>query len=220
MGSTIKLTTSDGKTIGAYVAEPKGKPKGGLVVIQEIFGVNRHIRNVTDGFAAAGYYAVAPAMFDRVRPGVELGYTPDDLAHGRELRSKLSWDDVMADLKAGVEAAKKAGKVGVVGYCFGGTVAWLAATRLGLPAVGYYGGGIAGFANEQPKAPVMLHFGEKDAHIPLTDVEKVRAAHPKVPIHIYKAGHGFSCDERADFDKASHEAALKRTLAFFAEYVG
>jgi carboxymethylenebutenolidase len=220
MGSTIKLTTSDGKTIGAYVAEPKGKPKGGLVVIQEIFGVNRHIRNVTDGFAAAGYYAVAPAMFDRVRPGVELGYTPDDLAHGRELRSKLSWDDVMADLKAGVEAAKKAGKVGVVGYCFGGTVAWLAATRLGLPAVGYYGGGIAGFANEQPKAPVMLHFGEKDAHIPLTDVEKVRAAHLKVPIHIYKAGHGFSCDERADFDKASHEAALKRTLAFFAEYVG
>jgi carboxymethylenebutenolidase len=220
MGSTIKLTTSDGKTIGAYVAEPKGKPKGGLVVIQEIFGVNRHIRNVTDGFAAAGYYAVAPAMFDRVRPGVELGYTGDDLAHGRELRSKLSWDDVMADLKAGVEAAKKAGKVGVVGYCFGGTVAWLAATRLGLPAVGYYGGGIAGFANEQPKAPVMLHFGEKDAHIPLTDVEKVRAAHPKVPIHVYKAGHGFSCDERADYDKASHEAALKRTLAFFAEYVG
>lgn len=220
MGSTIKLTAGDGKTISGYVAEPKGKPKGGLVVIQEIFGVNRHIRNVTDGFAAAGYYTVAPAMFDRVRPGVELGYTPDDLAHGREIRSKLSWDDVMADLKAGVDAAKKAGKVGVVGYCFGGTVAWLAATRLGLPAVGYYGGGIAGFANEQPKAPVMLHFGEKDAHIPLTDVEKVRAAHPKVPIHVYKAGHGFSCDERADFDKASHEAALKRTLAFFAEYVG
>jgi carboxymethylenebutenolidase len=220
MGTTIKLTASDGKTLSAYVAEPKGKPKGGLVVIQEIFGVNRHIRNVTDGFAAAGYYSVAPAMFDRVRPGVELGYTGDDLAHGRELRSKLSWDDVMADLKAGVDAAKKAGKVGVVGYCFGGTVAWLAATRLGVPAVGYYGGGIAGFANEQPKAPIMLHFGEKDAHIPMTDVEKVRAAHPKVPIHVYKAGHGFSCDERADFDKASHEAALKRTLAFFAEYVG
>jgi carboxymethylenebutenolidase len=220
MGTTIKLTTSDGKTIGAYVAEPKGKPKGGLVVIQEIFGVNRHIRNVTDGFAAAGYYAVAPALFDRIRPGVELGYTPDDLAHGRELRSKLGWDEVMADTKAAVDAAKKAGKVGVVGYCFGGTVAWLAATRLGLPAVGYYGGGIAGFANEQPKAPVMLHFGEKDAHIPLTDVEKVRAAHPKVPIHVYQAGHGFSCDERPDFNKASHEAALKRTLAFFAEYVG
>ncbi|MGE5147278.1 MAG: dienelactone hydrolase family protein [Candidatus Eiseniibacteriota bacterium] len=220
MGKTIKLTTGDGKTISAYVAEPSGKPKGGLVVIQEIFGVNRHIRNVTDGFAASGYRAVAPAMFDRVKPGVELGYTGDDLAHGRELRSKLSWDDVMADLKAGVEEAKKAGKIGVVGYCFGGTVAWLAATRLGIPSVGYYGGGIAGFANEQPKAPVMLHFGEKDAHIPLTDVEKVRAAHPKVPIHVYKAGHGFSCDERADFDKASHEAALKRTLAFFAEYVG
>jgi carboxymethylenebutenolidase len=220
MGSTIKLTTSDGKTIGAYVAEPKGKPKGGLVVIQEIFGVNRHIRNVADGYAAAGYRAVAPAMFDRVKPGVELGYGPDDMAHGREIRSKLGWDEIMADTKAAVEEAKKAGKVGVVGYCFGGTVAWLAATRLGVPAVGYYGGGIAGFANEQPKAPVMLHFGEKDAHIPMTDVEKVRAAHPKVPIHVYKAGHGFSCDERDSFDKASHEAALKRTLAFFAEYVG
>jgi carboxymethylenebutenolidase len=220
MGSTIKLTASDGKTLSAYVAEPSGKPKGGIVVIQEIFGVNRHIRNVTDGFAAAGYYAVAPAMFDRVKPGVELGYTGDDLAHGREIRSKLGWDEIMADTKAAVEAAKKGGKVGVVGYCFGGTVAWLSATRLGLPAVGYYGGGIAGFANEQPKAPVMLQFGEKDAHIPMTDVEKVRAAHPKVPIHVYPAGHGFSCDERADFDKASHETALKRTLAFFAEYVG
>jgi carboxymethylenebutenolidase len=220
MGTTIKLTASDGKTLSAYVAEPSGKPKGGIVVIQEIFGVNRHIRNVTDGFAAAGYCAIAPAMFDRVKPGVELGYTGDDLAHGREIRSKLGWDEVMADTKAAVDVAKKAGKVGVVGYCFGGTVAWLAATRLGLPAVGYYGGGIAGFANEQPKAPIMLHFGEKDAHIPMTDVEKIRAAHPKVPIHTYKAGHGFSCDERADFDKASHEAALKRTLAFFAEYVG
>jgi carboxymethylenebutenolidase len=220
MGTTIKLTASDGKTLSAYVAEPSGKPKGGLVVIQEIFGVNRHVRNVTDGFAAAGYYAVAPAMFDRVKPGVELGYGPDDMAHGRELRSKLGWDEIMADTKAAVDAAKKAGKVGVVGYCFGGTVAWLAATRLGLPSVGYYGGAIAGFASEQPKAPVMLHFGEKDAHIPMADVEKIRAAHPKVPIHIYKAGHGFSCDERPDYDKASHEAALKRTLAFFAEYVG
>jgi carboxymethylenebutenolidase len=220
MGSTIKLTTSDGKTIGAYVAEPKGKPKGGLVVIQEIFGVNRHMRNVADAFAAAGYRAVAPALFDRVKPGVELGYGPEDMAHGREIRSKLGWDEIMADTKAAIEEAKKAGKVGVVGYCFGGTVAWLSATRLGVPAVGYYGGGIAGFASEQPKAPVMLHFGEKDAHIPMADVEKVRAAHPKVPIHVYPAGHGFSCDERDSFDKASDQAALKRTLAFFAEYVG
>jgi len=219
MGTTIKLTASDGKTLSAYVAEPSGTPKGGLVVIQEIFGVNRHIRNVTDGFAAAGYYTVAPALSDRVKPGVELGYGPEDMAHGRELRSKLSWDEAMADTKAAAEAAKKGGKVGVVGYCFGGTVAWLAATRLGLPAVGYYGGGIAGFANEQPKAPVMLHFGEKDAHIPMADVEKIRAAHPKVPIHIYPAGHGFSCDERPDFHKESHEAALKRTLAFFEEYL-
>ena len=219
MGTTIKLTASDGKTLSAYVAEPKDKPKGGLVVIQEIFGVNRHIRNVTDGFAAAGFYTIAPALFDRVKPGVELGYGPDDMAHGRELRSKLSWDEVLADTKAAAEAAKKGGKVGVVGYCFGGTVAWLSATRLALPAVGYYGGGIAGLANEQPKAPIMLHFGEKDGHIPMSDVEKVRAAHPKVPIHVYPAGHGFSCDERPDFHKESHEAALKRTLAFFEEYL-
>ena len=166
----IPITASDGNQYEAYLSLPPAGKGPGLVLFQEIFGVNRHIRNVTDGFAAAGYRAVAPAMFDRVKPGVELGYTGDDLAHGREIRSKLSWDDVMADLKAGVEEAKKAGKVGVVGYCFGGTVAWLAATRLGIPAVGYYGGG--GVAHRLLVAEALAHGAALgDAGLVIADVD-------------------------------------------------
>jgi carboxymethylenebutenolidase len=223
MGETLTLTAEDGHRLGAYRARPPGTPRGALVVIQEIFGVNHHIRSVTDGFAADGYLALAPAVFDRVEPGFETGYTPADVERGRALRQKLGWDVMVMDLRAAVEESRRSGlRVGVVGYCMGGTLAWLAATRVdGLAAaVGYYGGGVADAAGEEPRCPVMLHFGETDAGIPPDHWARIRAAHPAVPLHVYPAGHGFSCDERSSFHQPSHAQARERTLAFFRQHVG
>jgi carboxymethylenebutenolidase len=223
MGQTIGLKASDGFLLGGYRADPAGKPKGGLVVIQEIFGVNRHIRSVCDRFAAEGYAAVAPAMFDRAKANVELGYDKAAMDEGVKLRAAIKLEDSLKDVQAAIDAAKSAQgstlKVGVVGYCWGGSLAFLAAARLsGLAcAVGYYGGMIAAHKDEKPKVPTMLHFGERDQGIPMTDVEQVKAARPEVKIHTYPAGHGFSCDERGSFEPNSHETALKRTLAFFRE---
>jgi carboxymethylenebutenolidase len=222
MGKTIILTASDGHQFSAYRADPAAKPRGGLVVVQEIFGVNSHIREVCDGFAAEGYAALAPALFDRVEHDVELGYQGDDVARGRDLRAKVTWDEVLKDMTASIKAVADAGKVGVVGYCWGGSIAWRAATQFaGLAcAVGYYGGMVAQYKSEKPKAPVMLHFGESDASIPLADVEAIRQAHPELPIHTYPAGHGFSCDHRASFHRPSHDLALKRSMALFATHIG
>ena len=222
MGKSIELKAKDGFTLAAYRADPAGKPKGGLVVIQEIFGVNQHMRNVTDEFAAEGYAAVAPALFDRAKRGVEIGYEAADIETGRTLREQVKLEDTLLDMQAAIDSLKGVGKIGVVGYCWGGSLAFLAATRLqGIAAaVGYYGGMIAAHANEKPKVPVMLHFGEQDHGIPMSDVEKVKAARPDVEIFIYPAGHGFSCDERASFHKPSHEQALERTLAFFEKHLG
>jgi carboxymethylenebutenolidase len=193
------------------------------VVVQEIFGVNSHIRNVCDGWAADGYVALAPALFDRVERNVEMGYGPDDIQQGRELRGKISTDDAVRDVRAAVRELARAGvRVGVVGYCWGGTMAWLAATRIdGLSAtVGYYGGGIADAAGEAPRCPVMLHFGETDASIPKEHYEKVQRLHPTLPVHVYPAGHGFSCDERGSYEERSARLARERTLAFFRQHVG
>ena len=223
MGETITLIAEDGHRLSAYRAAPKGTPRGGLVVIQEIFGVNSHIRNLTDGFAADGYVALAPALFDRVERGFETGYGPQDIERGRAVRGKLSMDDALKDVRVAVNELAKAGfNVGVVGYCFGGTMAWLAATRIDgvAAAVGYYGGGIADAANERPRCPVMLHFGETDASIPPEHYKKVAAAHPNIPIHIYPAGHGFSCDERGSYHEPSARTARERTLEFFRTHVG
>ncbi len=222
MGSMIELKANDGFTLAAYRAEPPGKPKGGLVVIQEIFGVNHHIRALTDRFAALGYAAVAPALFDRAQRGVDIGYDPDAVKLGIELRAKIELADTLRDIAAAVAALGRAGKVGVIGYCWGGSLAFLSATRLdGVAcAVGYYGGMIAAHADEQPKVPVLLHFGEHDHGIPMTDVAKVIAARPDVTIFTYPADHGFSCDERASFDKPSHELALQRSLAFLRQNLG
>jgi carboxymethylenebutenolidase len=222
MGQTVSLTAKDGHKLNAYAATPAGKPKGGLVVIQEIFGANHHIRNVTDRFAAMGYGAVAPALFDRVQKGVDLGYDPESIAKGRALREKVSLDGSLADVQAAIDYAKQFGKVGVVGYCWGGSLAFFAATRLSgaTAAVGYYGGMIAANATEKPKIPIILHFGDKDQSIPISDVEKVRQARPEVPIYVYSAGHGFSCDERGAFNKTAHELALQRTTAFFQKHIG
>jgi carboxymethylenebutenolidase len=222
MGENINLTAKDGATIGAYRSAPADEPKGGMVVLQEIFGVNNHIRAVADRYAAAGYLAIAPALFDRVEPGVELGYGEADRPRAMDIRGKTKLEETLADIEAAVALAAAGGSVGVVGYCWGGTLAWAAATRFSgiSAAVGYYGGGIAGMLNEQPRAPVMLHFGERDKHIPLSDVEKIRAAHPEIPVFVYPADHGFNCDERESYDAASAREAQARTFAFFAENLG
>jgi carboxymethylenebutenolidase len=223
MGQMLTLSAEDGHRLAAYRATPAESPRGGLVVVQEIFGVNSHIRNVCDGWAADGYVALAPALFDRVERNVEMGYGPDDIQQGRELRGKISTDDAVRDVRAAVRELARAGvRVGVVGYCWGGTMAWLAATRIdGLSAtVGYYGGGIADAAGEAPRCPVMLHFGETDASIPKEHYEKVQRLHPTLPVHEYPAGHGFSCDERGSYEERSARLARERTLAFFRQHVG
>jgi carboxymethylenebutenolidase len=177
---------------------------------------------VADRYAAAGYLAIAPALFDRVEPGVELGYGEADRPRAMEIRGKTKLEETLADIEAAVALAAAGGSVGVVGYCWGGTLAWAAATRLSdiSAAVGYYGGGIANMVNEEPRVPVMLHFGERDKHIPLSDVEKIKAAHPEIPVFIYPADHGFNCDERDSYDEKSAKEAQARTFAFFADNLG
>ena len=221
MGESIKLTASDGHGFDAYRADPQGTARGGLVVIQEIFGVNAHMRAVTDGFAAEGYAAVAPALFDRLERGVDLGYDEAGMTHGRAVRADLKWEDVVLDVAAAADVVRPAGKIAVVGYCWGGSVAWLAACRLAVDcAVGYYGGHVVDFKDEKPGCPVMLHFGETDAGIPLSDVDAIRASQPDVPIHLYPAGHGFNCDARGSYHAESAKLARDRTVAFFAEHMG
>jgi carboxymethylenebutenolidase len=220
MGSTIELKSADDFTFSAYTAGPPNAAKG-LVVIQEIFGVNHHIRDMADRFAALDYAVVAPALFDRVKRGVELGYTQDDIGAGRDLRMQLNDAQVMADVEAA--ANHLIGKqLGIVGYCFGGTVAWWGATRTSNFAASscWYGGGIAGTKDESPNCPVQMHFGEKDASIPMTDVDAIRAAQPKAEAFVYLgAQHGFGCDERGSFSKSDYELAQQRTLSFFAKHL-
>jgi carboxymethylenebutenolidase len=216
----FELTTSDGHTFSAYRAEPVGTPRGGVVVIQEIWGVNRHIRAVTDGFAREGYLAIAPAMFDRVRRGVELSYSSGE---GHALRAKIPLDKAMLDVAAAVAAAADAaGRVGIVGYCWGGLIAWLASARVdGLAcAVPYYGGGILDHADITPRCPVMGHFGERDGMIPAAGVRQLAARHPTHEFHLYDANHGFNCDERGSYNAAASRQAGERTLAFLRRHVG
>lgn len=222
MGKQIQLKASDGHALAAYRAEPKGKARGGVVVVQEIFGVNSHIRSVADGYAADGYLAIAPAMFDRVKKNFEVGYEQKDREAGIALKNQCPVDTAMLDVEAAVKAASEGGKVGIVGYCWGGYVTWMAAARVaGLSAAApYYGGGVPDAIGEQPKCPVMLHFGERDQHIPLAGVEKLKAAHPRQTVHIYQADHGFNCDQRGSYDAASAKLARERTIEFFRKYVG
>jgi carboxymethylenebutenolidase len=222
MGKMIELTASDGHKFAAYRADPAGKPRGGLVVIQEIFGVNSHIKAVTDGYAADGYLAIAPALFDRVQRGFDVGYSPQDMTQGREVRAKVADDAALKDTEAALKAVASAGKVGIVGYCWGGTIAWLAAAKLpGLSAaVPYYGGGILANAGLEPRVPLMGHFGERDAHIPVDGVKKLAAQHPKHQIFIYSADHGFNCDQRGSYDAPAAKQARERTLAFLRQHVG
>ncbi len=222
MGTMIQLTAADGHKFSAYRAEPKGKPKGALIVVMEIFGVNSHIKKVTDEYAADGYLAIAPAMFDRVQPGLDIGYTPEDIEVGRGIMQKMKLDDAMKDVAAAMKNVASAGKTGIVGYCWGGTVAWKAASTLaGLAcAAPYYGGGIPGLVAEQPKCPVMFHWGETDHSIPLDKAQEVAAAHTSQTHYFYAAGHGFNCDQRGSYNAESSQLARKRTLEFLAKHVG
>lgn len=218
MGEKLTLTASDGHALGAYRSRPDGSAKGGIVVLQEIFGVNAHIRDVCDRFAAAGYIAVAPALYDRSsRDNVELAYEKEDVALGRKLREEFSWDDTILDVRAAVGVLEDDGvKVGTVGYCWGGTISYLSATRLEVAAaVVYYGGQIIPYVNETERCPLLMHFGETDASIPSSDVDAIRKAHPNAEIHVYHAGHGFNCDRRGAFDEAASKLATSRTMDFF-----
>jgi carboxymethylenebutenolidase len=223
MGEMVKLTAEDTHQLAAYRAVPKGAPRGGLVVVQEIFGVNSHIKQVTDGFAAEGYLALAPSLFDRAERGFAIGYSQEEIERGRQMRAKVDLADMVKDVRAAVGALTAPGrKVGVVGYCMGGTLAWLAATRIeGVAcAVAYYGGGIADHAGERPRCPVLLHFGETDQSIPPEHHERIRSAHPTVPMHLYPAGHGFNCDQRASYHPSSAALARERTLDFLRKHLG
>ena len=221
MGEHVTLRAADGFELDAYVAHPPGEPWAGLVVVQEAFGVNEHIRSVTDGWAADGLLAVAPALFDRVERGVELGYAGDDLQKGIAMIRRGDTGDRVKDVAAALDYARSATgkKAGVIGYCLGGSMAWLAATRLHPDAaVGYYGGQILAYAGEKPKAPIMLHFGLKDDHIPKAEIDsKVAAAHPEVPIYWYDAGHGFNCNPRASYSAEAAKLARERSLEFLRE---
>jgi carboxymethylenebutenolidase len=221
-GTYIQLTASDAHTFDAYVADP-GAAKRAIVVVQEIFGVNHHIRSVADDFATEGYLAIAPALFDRVQRGVELGYDPASRERGLRMAQAIGTDKPLLDIDASIAwAEERVGQhVGVVGYCWGGTLAWLSATRLRpQAAVGYYGGRIADSAAEKLYAPVMLHFGSLDKHIPATEIDKVRAAHPEVAIFLYDAGHGFNCSERSEYSAEAVKVARERTLQFFSQHLG
>jgi carboxymethylenebutenolidase len=226
--TTVRLKASDGFECPAYVAQPKGKPKGAVVVIQEIFGVNPHIREVADGYAAAGYFAIAPAMFHRAKHGVELGYTPDDMQAGMALKAAIeALPDMafMADVQAAVKYAQQTSgaKVGIVGYCWGGLLTWRAAALVqGLSAaVPYYGGGSTTSEEiaRHPNCPVMAHYAKQDHWIGLDTVETFSKAHPEVAVHLYEADHGFNCDHRGSYQKVSADLARERTLAFFEEHL-
>jgi carboxymethylenebutenolidase len=222
MGMHLSLTAADKHQLGAYRADPKVGAGGAIVVIQEIFGVNSHVRAVCDRFADAGYVAVAPALFDRTQRNFESGYSPDEIAKARTFIANPDWDAMLRDTQAAIDVAAATGPVAIVGFCMGGTVAFLAATRLkGLAAaVCYYGGRIVAFADEKPRCPTQMHFGEKDQSIPMSDVEIIKRKRPDCEIYVYpEAAHGFHCDERASFHQPSATQAYERTLAFLKAHM-
>jgi carboxymethylenebutenolidase len=220
MSEFTTIMARDGHEFQTWLAAPPGRPRAAIVVVQEIFGVNSHIRAVTDGYASDGYVAIAPALFDRVRRGIELGYSAADMQEGQGYVKQLQREGILADLSAAIAVVKHAGRVGVVGYCWGGTIAYVAACDLPIAcAVAYYGGSITKELAKHPQCPVMYHFGELDKHIPASDIAKIKAAHPQGEFHTYPAGHGFNCEQRESYDAASARLARERSLAFFAKHV-
>lgn len=218
MGSTIRLQAGNDH-LGAYLAEPEGTPRGGLVIVQEIFGVNPHIRDVADRYAREGWLAIAPALFDPLRPDVELDYTAEGVAEGLGLVGELGFERPLAAIAAAAETVAHAGRVGVVGYCWGGSLAYLAAIRLGLPAVSYYGGRNTLFTDQVARAPLMFHYGLRDAHISAADREQVQQANPDAAVYVYDADHGFNCDRRGSYDAEAAALAGRRSLEFFERHL-
>ena len=225
--STVTLTAADGFTSSAYLCEPTGRPKGAIVVLQEIFGVNSHIRGVADGYAAAGYRVIAPATFDRVKRDVQLGYTPEDMKTGSGLKAAvdaLPAPGVLQDIQAAVDFVAGAGKVGIVGYCWGGLLVWRAAEKVrGLSAaVAYYGGGmtVGSEPSRRPAVPTMAHFGDQDAHISVESVKAFEKAQPEVEVHLYAANHGFNCDQRGSYNAGAAATAKERSLFHFGKHLG
>jgi carboxymethylenebutenolidase len=216
----ISLTAEDGHRLSAYRANPSGTPKGGLVVVQEIFGVNGHIRSVTDGFAAAGYTAIAPSLFDRVRRGIELQYSPADMQAGAGYRKQIPAETALKDIAAAAAVVRHSGRTGIVGYCWGGSLAYFASCELPLAAAVVYYGRVGDYLERKPRCPVLYHYGSEDKSIPLADVERIRAAQPAAPVYVYPgAGHGFNCEQRDSYDAAAAALAQRRTLDFFARYL-
>ena len=219
--SHLQLRAADGHELSAYVVKPEGSPRGAVVVIQEIFGVNSHIRRVAEQYAAQGYLAIAPAMFDRQQRGVESGYDPASIQAGIDFMMKADPAGVLADVNAAIDAVSHAGKVGMVGYCWGGRVTYLAGCHTNIAAgVAYYGGGIAQLLKDTPRCPMMFHHGDRDMHIPLSDVEAIKKAFPQGVYHLDAADHGFNCSERASFHAESAHLAFDRTIEFFRKHVG
>jgi carboxymethylenebutenolidase len=222
LGKQFSLTAADHHQLGAYRADPQGASKGGIVVIQEIFGVNQHIRAVCDRLAGEGYVAVAPALFDRIQRNFQSGYTPDEIAEARKFVANPNWDAMLKDTDAAIKEIKAGGPVAIMGFCMGGSIAFLSACRLsGLSAaVCYYGGAIAKFADEKPRCPTQMHFGEKDQGIPMSDVEAIKQKRTDCEIYVYpEAGHGFHCDERGSFHSDSAKLACERSMAFLAKHM-
>jgi carboxymethylenebutenolidase len=220
MSKMVRLQAADGHELDAYVAEPKGKAKGAIVVVQEIFGVTNHVKRVADKYAAEGYKAIAPAMFDRIERGITLDYT--EIQKGIGYMQKLQWPNTLADVEAAAKELRATGPVAIVGYCWGGTVAHVAAAQLTLDAaISYYGGGVAKMLDKKPRCPIVYHFGDHDHSIPLPDIEKIRSAYPDRTVYVYPgAQHGFNCEERTSFSEPDAKLAFTRSIDFLREQLG
>jgi len=219
MGEFTTIMARDGHEFQAYLAAPTGRPRGAVVVIQEIFGVNSHIRGVTDSFAAEGYTAIAPSLFDRIRRGIELGYSQQEMQEGIGYVQQLNLERTLKDLGAAVAVVRHSGRVGTVGYCWGGALSYVAACELSIACAVVYYGKVVNYLDRKPKCAVMYHFGTQDRSIPLSDVEKIRTAHPQGIIHLYEAGHAFNREQGPNYNPEAAALARKRTLEFLAQYL-
>lgn len=223
MSTWIKLESTDGFVLDAYLARPSGTPVGGLVILPEIFGVNSHIRDVTERYARLGYLTIAPAVFDRVERNLDLGYDAEDVRKGQSLMKHVDWDKAVEDIEAAGRYVSEAGKTGIVGYCWGGSAAWAVASRTAQfsCAVSYYGNAIATLLDRQPQIPVMLHWGEQDHLISKEKILEINAAAPAdTQSFLYHTGHGFNCDQRSLYHAEFARQAGDRTLAFLKQHMG